>query len=296
MGDPKDNKVNTSDAKNKETSTNATNQQPVTVGTTSTTENNTVEQKITRPINLYVMIPYNRPDQPQFNIAAAFKKDRVDEQLKASKTVAPYEIWYKPAYKVQEFKDIWMAIAEAVNSGNKYNLREVHFFGHSDPEGIYFTDGGIGFSVVPQLQVLKWSPIGTFVLHSCRSGRFEDMKDELDQSEKKCIANVFSDHLQVKVVGQCTYASFHDIDTLNDVKHRYARFDETSNKLVLWGYNIGLTTGASTFGHHWNDSDLWNMAFGQIWPARAFIKGKEQTNPPRIVRAGHYNELDLEYI
>ncbi len=138
MGDPKDNKVNTSDAKNKETSTSSTNQQPVTVGTTSTTENNTVEQKITRPepmLELILLFWIDEDDSGRKMFSESCQT-RLQNIMKSSwYDTTIHKVHCPPIQAIHEIGPIITNWTNKYGGKDKIKTREIGVFSHSANDG-----------------------------------------------------------------------------------------------------------------------------------------------------------------
>lgn len=271
----------------------------------TTTEENSQDpnhlkvQCITRKIPYFVMIAYYKSfdeDETRAFIAAAeFKKKRLQEQYPNA-----YIDEVKRVTTSDDFIKAWNEINTFLTGPlMQYDLREVHFFGHSSFKDLNFYLSeikGNDVDVIPKLPWSKTLGASALVLHSCRSSRYEEQKGEALAS-KKCIANDLSKSQRVRVVGQVVYATNNTGDTVGEWKYRNSSltnyweldwFDINPN-VVLWGYRAGL----SVWWYYSSDNEYKNLSDSQIWPCRGFIAGKEH---PRIVRADVFNDFDLTYI
>ncbi|CAK7067838.1 hypothetical protein [Saezia sanguinis] len=276
---------------------------PVIIPPSATTEGENSDKPdtlvvkcITRKRPYFVMMPYYRADAESktraFVAAANFKKERLQ------KLYPDARIDVKPVTKADDFKTVWNGINGLLTGPMiGYDLREVHYFGHSDFDNLYLFGDEISYDDVPELQQLPWSAgVGksAFVLHSCRSSRFEE-QNEGNKALKKCIANAFSESHRVRVIGQVVYATNNTGDSVAEWKYRNSSsenkrlIDELKvNNVVLWGY----CAGGSSSGYM-TSSEYWNLKSGQIWPCRGFFGGSDL---PRTVAKDVFNSFDLTYI
>lgn len=138
MGNPKDKNVNTDEPKNKKASANATNKQPVTEGRTSTTKNNIVTQKITRPqpmLESILLFWVNVDDRGRKMFAEACQT-RLQNIKNAS--------WYKetihkvhcpPIQAIHEIGPIVDKWIEKYGGKDKIKTREIGLFSHASDDG-----------------------------------------------------------------------------------------------------------------------------------------------------------------
>lgn len=254
---------------------------------------NTHVQQITRIKDLYVIIPYIKPSDKSFIKAGQNKQYRLKQQYPKA------ESWYREYTNIDDFKKIWTDLYNAVNAEKKkYNLCEVHLFGHSGQDSLYFLDNALHYSQVKNLEVLNWHKSkGAFVMHTCRSGRHEDNTNKQEKMKKISIAKEFSIYQDTKVIGQMTYANFTSIirgfESAKNRGHTGVNFGIVdilkADKLVLWGYR----SGERVRERYQDDPEYQLLADGQLWPSRGFIKGKAL---PRNVGREMYEEQDLNYI
>lgn len=269
----------------------------MTTGENSPEPDHLVVQCITRKKPYFVMLPYYKAqaqDETRAFVAAAeFKKQRLQRQypdalIEVIQITTP-----------DDFTHAWNHINGLLTGPQiQYELREVHYFGHSDFDKLHLLGGSISYNEVRQLPQLPWSSTAgasALVLHSCRSSRFEARK-KLDEIEAmKCIANAFSQAHKVRVIGQVVYATNNTGDAIEDWKYRNSSSENKQlidvqkvSNVVLWGYCAG---GSSL--EFADTSEYWNLKSGQIWPCRGFING---TDYARIVQKNVFNDFDLKYI
>lgn len=249
-----------------------------------------VQQKITRKKDLYVMIPYTKTGETSFTRAAEYKKNRLQ------KLYSDAEFRVKSFNTTDDFKGIWTEIYNDTTAENaKYNLKEIHYFGHSGHSALYLSNGTYTKDDIGKLEKLSWSENGALVFHSCRSSRYEDHEDKTLRDTGDCIARSFSSLQDAKVIGQMMYATYDTADTVDEMKYRNRSITNKvlvdvwgSNNLVLWGYKAGSSADA-----YEKDEEYKKLSNGQIWPCRGFNKGLVL---PRVVHADHFNDLDLTYI
>ncbi|MCL9674339.1 hypothetical protein [Citrobacter sp. MNAZ 1397] len=252
--------------------------------------------KITQTKRYDVMIAYGGHGGAEMLKAAEFKRKRLLE--KAPESVIPTPKIFRSQ---QEFKDIWTSIFNDLQLRNKsgmytYELHEIHIFAHSDPDQIRIRDGEhINKTVIQSLEKLRWSPeLGHLVLHSCRSGRFEN--DRLtERNSEECIARDFSRCQSAYVIGQMVYASFNYGPQPQDWKYRATVNDKIAidvlgmNELVLWGYK----SGDAIKDRFSNDVEYKTLFGGQLWPCRKYRNGEKID---RKVAQDQFNDDDLNFI
>lgn len=261
---------------------------------------NTQQQIIKRKKPLYVVMYYTGKGGAQMQRAANNKAMRLKQADGSHPTNRDYRVIEQFDFLlVKDFKTIWTTIYNKTSTPDaNYILHEIHIFGHSLPNFLQLRGSAeiIDDAVVKTLEPLNWHPTkGALVLHSCRSGRFEDQDDKKLKLERFCIARSFSTAQQTKVIGQMTYAKFNVITSLDSVKYyspmiNHALVDWANvGNIVLWAYK----TGNSVQSIHGNTAEYKVLADEQLWPCRVFNKGIDQAyNYGR----DQFNEADLTYI
>lgn len=290
-----------------------------TPGTSSTKPENVVSQCISEKIPYFMMMAYHNPNKPSksksFEVAAEFKKKRLEQRY--PKAIIDHD--YKVTYAADFIRTL-NGINEKIKSCPNYLLKEIHFFGHSNYDNLYFLGDGndLTYEKLKELNPLPWDSgysDAALVLHSCRSSRFEDQSKQNDKDSKKCIANALSEHLKARVVGQVTYATNNTGKTLSDWKYRNSSLTNSweidwftmNPDIVLWGYAAGTSTE-----YNYGETEEYQKfvtyktrylrgmrtykvaeSNNQIWPCRAFQPGKTFE---RIVEKDQFNRFDLIYI
>lgn len=269
----------------------------VTKKTSDSGEPNVIQVAITRPVPYYVMIAYGGHGGAEMLKAAEFKKKRLEMLYPKGKVTEP-----KIFKSLKEFEKIWTDIFYDICKLNKsgqptYDLHEIHIFAHSNPDRISIRqEEHITAEVVETLENLIWNPEkGHLVLHSCRSGRYED--DDLEKRKsKECIARAFSRHEpSACVIGQMVYASFNYAPDPEDGKFRATFNDKVAidwlgkRELVLWGYR----SGGKVEDRYSKDKEYAILYGGQLWPCRKYRNGAELE---RKVESGKFNDDDLNFI
>ncbi|MDR2871373.1 MAG: hypothetical protein LBV45_02405 [Xanthomonadaceae bacterium] len=272
---------------------------PTTEGVTSTENHHTIEQRITRKRDLYVMMPYTRPNEPNYTSfirAAAFKTKRIQ------KAHPNAEIWTRKFSIDEDIKKIWAEIYQATSIKDaRYRIQEIHLFCHGNYNSIYTAENpstkSIRFSYddVNALEKLKWLPTSALVLHSCQASRWEG-QPKADWNSRKCIAKALSYAQKTKVVGQVVFAIFNtgggadNFEYRNNAMINYLLVDIARNgNLTLWGYKAG----ESIETHFANDPEYSALGKNQIWPCRCFVNGVEIL---RFVAKDLFSPDDLNYI
>lgn len=251
---------------------------------------------ISRTKRYDAMIAYGGHGGAEMLKAAEFKRKRLLEKDPDSVIPAP-----KIFRSQQEFKDIWTSIFNDLQLRNKsgmytYELYEIHIIAHSNSDFIIIKEGEhITEEVVKTLEKLRWHPQnGYLVLHSCRSGRFED-DDIIERDSKECIARSFSKFHETNVIGQMVFASYNSIIHSSEIRYRemandYVEVDILGSKnLVLWGYK----SGNKIKKHYSKQEEFSALNDGQIWPCRKFRNGEEYN---RHVAPEKFNFDDLTFI
>ncbi|RUS67392.1 hypothetical protein CUZ56_01337 [Saezia sanguinis] len=289
-----------------------------TPGTNSTKPENVISQCISEKLPYFVMMAYHDPDKPgkseAFRVAAEFKKKR----LKQIYPKAIIDVEDKVTHTA-DFISILNGIGEKIKNCPNYLLKEVHFFGHSNFDMLFFHGKGdnLTYGKLKELNPLPWDNDyldAALVLHSCRSSRFEDQEEDKDIRAEKCIANALSKHLNAKVVGQVTFATNNTGKTVNDWKYRNSALKNqweidwfTMNpNIVLWAYAAGTSVQAThgnseeykkflTYQTHYIRGVRYTTSESnnQIWPCRAFQPGRTFE---RVVEKDKFNRFDLIYI
>jgi len=218
---------------------------------------------ISKKIPLFILFSYSgKSGASSFLAAAKFKKKRLERIYPE----AEIEVRIIRDFKIiEEFKTKWIDLYNELEADPKYQLWEVHYFGHGNHECLSLDDKGknLNFEKEDELPTLPWHPDkGIFVLHSCRGAAYEDSFSQEKLHSQVCLAQRISVLQQTRCLGQVVYANYCALPSqkniigsdLTDKEHdsfvKY-RPNRVNNSLsitfgadaVLWGY--ALLTGST---------------------------------------------------
>lgn len=240
------------------------------------------------PTPLFVLFAYGGGGAADFLIAAKFKKERLQFKYPDAEIRIIKGFEHPP-----EFKAEWTKLYNELitpETARKYDLWQVHYFGHGGEEYLLFRDNvKLLFNEDDNMERLPWHPHeGIFVLHSCRGAAYEDTLNVTKIKNQICLAKTISEQQKTRCLGQVTYASFTRVDLPsycgNEIcyeVHDDGSFDEISKKEVYDLINEQIKYKSNFVKNFADDfrkkpSVLWGYAVLGLWSEHKIIKLKDK--------------------